>query len=482
MKTFRRNVLFLFMFTFSMAFVGCSYSFSVDSVVTEKKVERKDEMEDVELDEESGENDSAVARLEVEDGEVLIKRSGDGDYKNVEGKDVELNAGDSIKTMDDGFASVVYVDDSITRLDRNTELLIQEMSFEEDGFGLNTADTKLQLAGGHIWNNVRKLTDQDSSFEVSTSNTIAAVRGTKFDVWFDVDSAVSFYVSEEHDLDIFIREKGKRGEKVVLKDKKALAFNEGNKKESRKFWEYKPTKIQLGWVNKMRDRDVDYDQFVFKRHEKGVDQMMKKLKKQDEKIESALAAKDGSLNKLLKEHHEMLYFVTKRGAPEKIGGFLDEEKNKYSHWRGSDVPENVKEALSETDAVIFKSPEFFEMKKLPLKRDGVVFDQDLRIEKELVVNIETADLEKKALDLLKRFNMVMDSKDSFAIKRFIDANRGKFQFFLDKLEDSNLRSALLKAKRQIKLFLDKKQLEIVKPRDSVELEENVHINEPISLE
>jgi len=60
----------------------------------------------------------------------------------------------------------------------------------------------LKLNAGQVWNKVTKIVTQDSSFQVETYNTIAAVRGSAFDIKVDEETGATEVVVAEHAVDL----------------------------------------------------------------------------------------------------------------------------------------------------------------------------------------------------------------------------------------------------------------------------------------
>ena len=56
----------------------------------------------------------------------------------------------------------------------------------------------LKLNAGEVWNKVTKIVTQDSSFEVETYNTIAAVRGSAFNIKLDNETQATEIIVMEH--------------------------------------------------------------------------------------------------------------------------------------------------------------------------------------------------------------------------------------------------------------------------------------------
>lgn len=96
-------------------------------------------------------------------------------------KDVqEIHAGDMVKTGADSEAQILWGDQGVTRLDQNTELVIDEAPL--DGSGAESSVIRLKVNAGRVWNRMLKLLDVDSAMEVRTSDVVATVRGTSYGI------------------------------------------------------------------------------------------------------------------------------------------------------------------------------------------------------------------------------------------------------------------------------------------------------------
>ena len=101
-----------------------------------------------------------------EDGPILAKNG------------MTLVAGDVITTGGDGTASIEYFDGSRTVLDHDTRMTITQASFEDPNW--HRQHIELTVDSGRVWARILKFLDQDSSFEIQHSSTVALVRGTAF--------------------------------------------------------------------------------------------------------------------------------------------------------------------------------------------------------------------------------------------------------------------------------------------------------------
>lgn len=105
-----------------------------------------------------------------------------------------------IETGSGSKALIDFFDNSVTRLKENTNLEITEMDVNPE----NQMETNilLKLNAGQVWNKVTKIVTQDSSFEVETYNTIAAVRGSAFDIKVEEETQATEIIVIEHAVDL----------------------------------------------------------------------------------------------------------------------------------------------------------------------------------------------------------------------------------------------------------------------------------------
>lgn len=114
--------------------------------------------------------------LEVVTGSVVLI--------DVQGKEqtitqgiTEVGEGDIVKTQADTLAILYFSDDTLMRIDENTEVKVE--LYERQADSLRTG---VWLTLGRVWSRVERIIEADSLYEVRTSNTVAAVRGTSFGV------------------------------------------------------------------------------------------------------------------------------------------------------------------------------------------------------------------------------------------------------------------------------------------------------------
>ncbi|MBT4936573.1 FecR domain-containing protein, partial [Candidatus Peregrinibacteria bacterium] len=101
--------------------------------------------------------------------------------------------GDLIKTAPHAKVEVFFPDDSVSRLAPNSEIIIKKLDFNPD-----TLERKVRIKAlsGAVWSKVVKLISSNSGFEVETNTTVAAVRGSAFNVEVGSDGTTEVVATE----------------------------------------------------------------------------------------------------------------------------------------------------------------------------------------------------------------------------------------------------------------------------------------------
>ncbi|MBT3864570.1 hypothetical protein HOE67_02040 [Candidatus Peregrinibacteria bacterium] len=132
--------------------------------------------------------DSFTAIEEIDGGVVVVR---DGEKMDAYAE-MELFEGDRVVTEDDGFASIVFLDDSIVRLSTDTGLNILRLFADSD----NKASTyvEIEVYQGNAWSRVLNLLDKDSAFVVKAGEFMAKAQKAAFNVSVDdVETRVEVY-------------------------------------------------------------------------------------------------------------------------------------------------------------------------------------------------------------------------------------------------------------------------------------------------
>jgi hypothetical protein len=85
----------------------------------------------------------------------------------------KVEVGSKIKTDANGRAQLVYPNNSVTRIDKNSEMVLQD-------FEIIPSVTRVKIEKGRIWSRIAKLFGKDDSYETQTNTLVASVRGTSF--------------------------------------------------------------------------------------------------------------------------------------------------------------------------------------------------------------------------------------------------------------------------------------------------------------
>jgi len=128
-----------------------------------------------------------TARIQNKDGNVSVKLAGSDVIQNIEDGFV-LHSGDTVYTIDDKSSADIYFSDgSITHVDPNSQLIMENMKVVTNDKDGTITNILLNLKLGKIWSKVARLA-QNSTFDIKTTGAIAGVRGTEYGVEVYPDS------------------------------------------------------------------------------------------------------------------------------------------------------------------------------------------------------------------------------------------------------------------------------------------------------
>ncbi len=103
-----------------------------------------------------------------------------------------LHQGDRLRTKAASRLEAKLKDGSLLRLGEKSELKLELASFKDGNSG--PKKVKVRLAVGKVWAAVTKLFGGDSEFEVTTTNAVAGVRGTRFEASQDTAGSTTVKV------------------------------------------------------------------------------------------------------------------------------------------------------------------------------------------------------------------------------------------------------------------------------------------------
>ena len=121
---------------------------------------------------------AAIASLK---GDVKIRQSELDKYTSAY-KGQMVNNGNWIKTGEDVFLSVIFLDGTNVKIHQKTEIEIKSSRLTA-----KELKTNMYIAEGEAWSNVNK--QGEGSLKIETPTAVASVKGTEFDVLYDFNSS-----------------------------------------------------------------------------------------------------------------------------------------------------------------------------------------------------------------------------------------------------------------------------------------------------
>lgn len=142
----------------------------------------------------SGNKDRPLAFVQKFKPSVGVENA--GQLKNIEERGTELYSGDTLRTNENGFALVQFMDKSLAKVKPQSRLIV-EGTVE----GRNNTNTRIGLEAGEIFLNV---TEQGrDNFEVATNTTVASVKGTDFGA-----TSNDYFWVEEGEIELAVNNTG----------------------------------------------------------------------------------------------------------------------------------------------------------------------------------------------------------------------------------------------------------------------------------
>ena len=132
-----------------------------------------------------------LAVLTIFSGQVSVLAEGESEWS--EGSDnMPLQVGDRVRTDADSYALITFLEGSTFEMDPETEVSIVNVEAAEDG----STTVQLKQWLGKSWSRVESLVDAGSSYDVESSSTVAAARGTLIGVEVKPDGTTMTRVFE----------------------------------------------------------------------------------------------------------------------------------------------------------------------------------------------------------------------------------------------------------------------------------------------
>ena len=129
---------------------------------------------------------AAILKLK---GKVMVKHAGEKNYEPAYKGQLLLN-GDWLQTGDGDFAAIIFLDGTQLKLSAQAEL-----ELKSDRISAKEQNTELFLSEGELWTKVKK--QKRSDFSIATPVSVAAVKGTEFNLNYDdIDKISELFVFE----------------------------------------------------------------------------------------------------------------------------------------------------------------------------------------------------------------------------------------------------------------------------------------------
>tara|TARA_Y100001970_G_scaffold225140_1_gene277908 strand:+ start:102 stop:1262 length:1161 start_codon:yes stop_codon:yes gene_type:complete len=135
----------------------------------------------------SSANAKVVAAISTMKGLVMVKPVGSRKYIPAY-KGQMLKNGEWIKTKDGVFVAIVFLDGSNIKIQQQTEIKITSyrMTAKE-------LKTNLEMSKGQAWSDVASQ-GSGGEFKITTPTAVASVKGTEFDLEFDIENSATTLV------------------------------------------------------------------------------------------------------------------------------------------------------------------------------------------------------------------------------------------------------------------------------------------------
>jgi len=116
--------------------------------------------------------------LNIESGSAKAMTVGKSEWQNAPDK-IYLYRGEKLKTATDGRVTLTFFDQSIMRLDTDTEVGFTSLKKKNDAYNI-----EVQISKGNAWSKVERINNPSSTFKLTTGLIILDTRGAVFSVTY----------------------------------------------------------------------------------------------------------------------------------------------------------------------------------------------------------------------------------------------------------------------------------------------------------
>ena len=135
---------------------------------------------------------TTVGTVNYVEGRVLRAQARSQSFNTLR-RGMKLYEGDVVKTKESSRFEAKLRDGSMLRLSSNSQLALDQIRFDRSQ-PRRKKKVRAKLFFGKVWASVTSLFNAESSFEVSTPNAVAGVRGTKFTATTSADGETTVKV------------------------------------------------------------------------------------------------------------------------------------------------------------------------------------------------------------------------------------------------------------------------------------------------
>jgi len=177
---------------------------------------------------------ASFTTLDDYNGDVVLYRG--GDFINV-AKGMRILEDDSLMTGEGSYATVKFFDDSVSRLDSLTEMVIKKLSKPTQS--IVSSHVEVTVREGNVWSKVVNLLDEDdSSFSVEAGDLYLTTKRAAFNVEVNNEGVEVGVFNDDVELRNGISNVSKlsSGSKVVAKGGEDMEIHEINEDEKNNKW------------------------------------------------------------------------------------------------------------------------------------------------------------------------------------------------------------------------------------------------------
>lgn len=300
---------------------------------------------------------------------AYVKKENSEDFLKLNEGDI-VNEGDIIEVRENTILVINWPDKSITRLNENSQMQINQLIIDKEN--PEKTNIVINILDGNIWSKTMNMMTEDSKFEIETSDIIAGVLGTTFNVSVNKDTGCIIISTIEHAINLKLED-----DEILYKGKEILLNCNG----------YDEKKIQdiekNSWIDRNQNLDKIYDEKI-KRDLK--DTLNNILHNKDENIqflENKLKIEKNDINKA-KTLLELIKFHLFSALQEMDKGqkqISRENIQKYNLYRAELM--DLLSKIEDIEEVEKLKTEFHRILKLWLKYKNYFEVIDLNIENEI---------------------------------------------------------------------------------------------------